>query len=161
MSGTVVFDFDYTLADTARFKAALAVNDDEEAVIGRMPEFVFPDAARVLGRLKKDGWRLALLTFGEPGWQRRKAARSGLMPLFEYAVFTAEPKSTRAEDMRRWPRPLVFVNDHGAEIDEMSRLLPEGRHIAVRGPKPGPSDPSVPVCASLEDVYKEILKTVQ
>ena len=50
MKGTVIFDFDYTLADTTAFKAALADAPDE--AVRRMPEFLFDGADSVLRRLK-------------------------------------------------------------------------------------------------------------
>lgn len=156
MKGTVVFDFDYTLADTARFKEALRTEDDADAVLSRMTEFVLPGAPDLLRRLKAAGWKLALLTFGEPGWQERKAACSGLLALFDYVLCTAEPKAERTADFSAWPGPLVFVNDDGEEIDAMLPLLPEARFVAVRGPKAAPTRPDVPVCLSLEDVYEKI-----
>jgi phosphoglycolate phosphatase-like HAD superfamily hydrolase len=156
MKGTIVLDFDYTLADTAKFKEALASSDDADGVISRMPEFVFSGAHSVLQRLKTSGWRLALLTFGDPPFQKRKAARSGLLPYFDHALFTAEPKETRWPEFDVWPKPLIFINDNGAEIDALRSALPEARFIAVRGPKPPPRDPSIPVCADLEEVYRSV-----
>jgi FMN phosphatase YigB (HAD superfamily) len=157
MKGTVVFDFDDTLADTVRFKDALAKAADEEAVILRMPEFILPGAASVLHRLKAGGWKLALLTLGEPSWQKRKTARSGLLAFFDFALYTSKPKETRLADFADWPKPLVFVNDNGKEIEAMRPALSDARFIAVRGPKPLPSDPDVPVCENLEEAYTIIL----
>lgn len=151
MKGTVVFDFDYTLADTTRFKEALAGSPD---AVTRMSEFLFDGASSVLLRLKADGWKLALLTLGEPVWQQRKAIHSGLLEHFDYVMCTAEPKATRIAEMLAWPAPLVFVNDNGEEIDVMRRVLPQSRMIAVRGPKPLPTAPGVPLCADLEEVYR-------
>ena len=156
MRGTVVFDFDYTLADTGRFKEAIA-RSGEEAAIRRMADFVYPGARAVLDRLKASGWTLALLTVGEPEWQRRKVARSGLLTYFDHAVYTAEPKAERLSDMRPWPRPLAFVNDHGGELDAIGRVLPDAMRIALRGPKPLPADPSVPLCENLEEVYNTLV----
>ena len=155
MKGTVVFDFDYTLADTARFKEALAESQDE--AMRRMPEFLFDGAEDVLLRLKAEGWKLALLTLGEPGWQERKARHSGLLGHFDYVVCTAEPKSERVQEYLAWPEPLVFVNDNGEEIDALRAALPGCRMIALRGPKALPASPDVAVCASLEEVYKNVV----
>lgn len=156
MKGTVVFDFDYTLVDTARFKEELGTAGGADAILSRMAEFVLPGAPDLLRRLKAGGWKLALLTFGEPGWQGRKAACSDLLSLFDYVLCTAEPKAARTADFSAWPRPLVFVNDDGEEIDAMLPLLPEARFIAVRGPKPPSTHPDVPFCLSLEEVYEKI-----
>jgi len=148
MKGTIVFDFDDTLADTARFKRTLDAS--------RMRDFVFKDAAAVLQRLKDEGWKLALLTVGDPGWQAWKVAGSGLLPYFDHVLYTAEPKTTRVEDILAWPSPLVFVNDNGEEIDALRPLLPRCRMIAVRGPKALPKSADVAVCGGLEEVYRSI-----
>lgn len=148
MRGTVVFDFDDTLADTKAFKKALDV--------ARMRAYVFPDAPSVLRRLKRDGWKIALLTVGDPGWQAWKVACSGLLPLFDHVLYTAEPKTSRLREILSWPAPLVFVNDDGREIDAFRRTLPKARMLAVRGPKPLPTDPSAIVCESLEEVYSRV-----
>lgn len=149
MKGTVVFDFDDTLADTVRFKGVLDAS--------RMREFVFKDAASVLRRLKAEGWKLALLTLGDPGWQAWKVGGSGLLPFFDHVLYTAEPKATRVGELLAWPAPLVFVNDNGEEIDALRGLLPDCRMIALRGPKALPTSADVAVCADLEEVYSRIV----
>ncbi len=156
MRGTIVFDFDYTLADTLSFKEALAVSSDPSAVAARMRDFIFPGAANVLDRLKADGWNLTLVTIGEPAWQESKVVGSGLVPYFSRVIYTSDPKESHVEEYKTWPQPLFFVNDHGEEVDALSQVLPESRMIVVAGPKPLPSDPNIPVCATLEEVYKRI-----
>jgi phosphoglycolate phosphatase-like HAD superfamily hydrolase len=155
MKGTVVFDFDYTLADTAAFKRALADAPDE--AVARMGEFLFEGAPSMLGRLKADGWKLALLTLGDPDWQARKLARSGILPLFDYVLCTAEPKAARIAEILAWPAPLVFVNDNGEEIDQLRDALPRCRMIAVPGPKAPPTRDGVVVCGNLEEVYSAVI----
>lgn len=154
MKGTVVFDFDYTLADTTRFKEALAASPE---AVTRMSEFLFEGAESVLLRLKEEGWKLALLTLGEPVWQQRKVIHSGLMGHFDYVVCTAEPKATRIAELLAWPAPLVFVNDNGEEIDVLRRALPQCRIVAMRGPKPLPRTQDVVVCGDLEEVYRNVV----
>ena len=146
MKGTIVFDFDDTLADTVRFKKTLDAS--------RMREFVFKDADAVLRRLKGEGWELALLTVGDQGWQAWKVGGSGLLPYFDHVLYTAEPKTSRVAAMLAWTPPLVFVNDNGAEIDALRGLLPSAKMVAVRGPKALPASADVPVCSDLEEVYR-------
>ena len=155
MKGTVVFDFDYTLADTAAFKAAMGDAPDE--AVRRMPEFLFDGAEALLRRLKAEGWTLALLTLGEPVWQRRKVDHSGLADHFDHVLCTAEPKAARIAEMLAWPAPLVFVNDNGEEIDMLKRVLPEARMIAVRGPKALPSVRGAILCGNLDEVYSAVV----
>lgn len=155
MKGTVVFDFDYTLADTTAFKRAL--EEAPDFAVARMGEFLFDGAASVLDRLKRDGWKLALLTLGDPDWQARKLDGSGLLPQFDYVLCTAEPKAARIDEILAWPAPLVFVNDNGEEIDQFRDALPHCRMIALRGPKAPPTREGVIRCESLEDVYDAVV----
>jgi phosphoglycolate phosphatase-like HAD superfamily hydrolase len=156
MKGTVIFDFDDTLADTVSFKVALARTTRPDEVVARMSDFIFPLANDILGILAQDGWKLALVTFGDPTWQRRKLMSSGLLHFFDYVLFTAEPKVTQTAEFLKWPAPLVFVNDHGGELDALKKILPEAKLIAVRGPKAASVDPNVPLCGSLQEVYKNL-----
>ncbi len=158
MKGTVVFDFDDTLVDTASFKRLLADVTRPEDAVERMAQFVFPSAARVLGRLKEDGWKLALLTFGDRAWQEGKVGRSGLLPFFDHVLYTSEPKETCIPEIVAWMGPLVFVNDHGGELDALKARLPSAVMIAVRGVKPEPSGQDTPICQDLDEVYSIIAR---
>lgn len=156
MKGTVVFDFDDTLADTVAFKAALAVAPNALDVVARMPDFVFPQSVALLGRLKTEGWTLALLTFGDPVWQADKVTKSGLLPFFDHVIYTPEAKVSRVAEYMAWPKPLVFVNDHGGELDALEALLPDAKMVAVRGPKPLPQSVGAVLCEDLEGVYNAL-----
>lgn len=156
MKGTVIFDFDDTLADTAAFKAALAAAPRPEEVVMRMADFVFSGSEALLRRLKAEGWTLALLTFGDPEWQAAKVTRSGLLPHFDHVIYTSEPKTSRAAECSAWPAPLVFVNDHGGELDALGSLLPDAKLVALRGHKQLPDSAAVPICEGLEEVYNAI-----
>lgn len=151
MKGTVVFDFDYTLADTTGFKVAMSESVDK--AVSRMPEFIFDGADSVLRRLRADGWKLALLTLGEPIWQERKVLSSGLLEYFDYLVYTPDSKTERVQEFSAWPSPLIFVNDNGEEIDAMLDVLPGCLMLAVPGPKATPKKPEVKFCGNLEEVY--------
>lgn len=155
---TVVFDLDDTLLDTVRLKRDLAFADADEIVL-RSAEYLFPDALPVLERLRTEGCRLFLLTYGPEAWQRSKVRHAGLESRFDGLLFTETPKRDIADELRALDPPLVFVNDNGAEIDDLLPKLPDARFIAVRGPKPPPAAPGIPVCESLEEVCRAITET--
>ena len=129
-----------------------------DATVARTSEFLYPGATALLERLRADGARLVLLTQGNVGWQKRKVAASGLASYFDELLFVAEEKEAAVEKLRMLDQPVTFVNDNGREIDRLQKLLPDMRMIAVKGPKPLPTDPAVPVCADFEDVYKAITR---
>lgn len=65
-----------------------------------------PGVADLLARLRSDGWRLGILTNGDPATQRRKLAALGVLPLVDACLCAEEHalggKPARAcfEDMR-------------------------------------------------------------
>jgi phosphoglycolate phosphatase-like HAD superfamily hydrolase len=203
---TVVFDLDYTLMDTARFKDALAsslaecgvspgsfwetyeltsktaekVCDYEperhllalaasltcpkeealrriDAVVARGADFLFAGAVPMLERLRSEEHGLVLFTHGNAAWQERKVNGAGLTPLFDRLMFAPENKERYVEGLRMLAPPLVFVNDHGGEIDALQAMMPDARFVAVRGPKPLPSDGTVVVCDDMASVYKAVI----
>lgn len=48
------------------------------------------DAGAVLSRLRRDGWRLGLLTNGEPSVQRKKVEALGLEALIDHLIYASE-----------------------------------------------------------------------
>jgi hypothetical protein len=72
-------------------------------------------------------------------------------------MFAPENKERYVEELRTLAPPLVFVNDHGGEIDILQTAMPEARFVAVRGPKRLPSDRTVIVCEDMASVYKAVV----
>ena len=48
------------------------------------------DAAAVLSTLRRDGWRLGLLTNGDPSVQRKKVEALGLAALIDHVIYASE-----------------------------------------------------------------------
>ena len=78
--------------------------------------------ARMLATLRREGWRLGVLTNGQPTIQARKVAALGLAPLVDavaYAVSSGrgvgkpdpEPFASIARELRVPPAQIVFVGD--------------------------------------------------
>jgi putative hydrolase of the HAD superfamily len=59
--------------------------------------------AGTLARLRSDGWRIGILTNGDPGTQRRKLAALGLPPLVDACIC--------AEDVARGGKPAAVCFD--------------------------------------------------
>lgn len=62
-----------------------------------------PAVQNVLQQLRRDGWRLGILTNGDPGVQRRKIDALGLMPFVDSITY-AEEHGTRGK-----PHPEAFL----------------------------------------------------
>lgn len=62
-----------------------------------------PGVAGTLARLRRDGWRLGILTNGEPGTQRRKLEALGVLPLVDIAIC--------AEEITRGGKPAAACFD--------------------------------------------------
>jgi len=206
---TIIFDLDYTLLDTARFKKDIAsvleqcgiteerfleayaenvekgelIRDfdalryvtalrgdltcteaEAAAKIGdlseNMNEYFFPNAEWLLEKLKAEGHSLKLLTHGNIEWQKKKIANTGIKDVFDEIIYAPENKDDMKDALEVAEAPVVMVNDHGREIDALGMIFPAFHMIAVKGPKPPPSDQTIPVCADLINVYQEIKKLV-
>jgi putative hydrolase of the HAD superfamily len=62
-----------------------------------------PAVHSLLQRLRRDGWRIGILTNGDPAVQRRKIEALGLLPLVDSITY-AEEHSTRGK-----PHPEAFL----------------------------------------------------
>ena len=68
------------------------------------PALVLQPAVRsLLQHLRRDGWRIGILTNGDPGVQRRKIEALGLLPLVDSITY-AEEHSSRGK-----PQPEAFL----------------------------------------------------
>lgn len=157
---TIVFDLDYTLLDTVRFKEDLAVAEQADHIVCRTGDYLFEGAVDMLEDLKRDGHDLHLLTLGDVTWQKKKVVSAGLEVYFSQVLYAPEDKMLMRDALESIDGLVVMVNDNGKEIDALQRALPEVKMVAVRGPKPLPADSSIPVCKNLKEVYQEIRNIV-
>ena len=126
------------------------------SVIENIQNFLFPDALKVLEQLKNNGHRLVLFTHGNIDWQKKKVKQLGLEIMFEKLLFTNEEKEKMVTELELLKKPVVMINDNGKEMDEFQKVFPDFIMVAVRGPKPVPSDKNIPICNDLTEVAKVI-----
>lgn len=160
----LVRDFD-PLMYVKELRDSLSCSEEEvvgriEKVAGNASSHLFPDAVEVLGALKSEGHRLMLMTHGNVAWQKKKVEQSGIRDVFDEVFYAPEKKEDLKDVLADIEMPAVMVNDNGKEIDLLGTAFPQYRMIAVRGPKPLPSDEGIPVCDNLKEVYSEIKKLV-
>lgn len=89
-----------------QYELPLALADDlVDLVRHHVPQLRLPRASvRLLGTLREEGWRTAILTNGTPSIQRRKVAALGIEPLVDAVVYAAEVGSGAGK-----PDPDVFA----------------------------------------------------
>ena len=120
------------------------------------------DTRRVLVQLRDDGWRLAVLTNGAPGVQRRKAAALGIDGLVEAVIYAEEHapggKPDRAAfqaalDCLRLPayRCICVGDDPLCDIEGAGRLGMRTIRVAAPSDRKPVRDADA-VVASLPDV---------
>ncbi len=94
------------------------------AVIERSREFLYPEARAFLQRLRRHGFRLVLVTRGDPTFQLRKVRYSFIRHLFYSVVSAPGHKAATLRSVLRKGRPTYFVTDHSGELADVHRVFP-------------------------------------
>ncbi len=92
----------------------------------RMGDFVYPDAHLFLHEMRTAGYSLILLSNGDPVWQRRKLAATGLEDHFDSVQVSRHPKEDVLRGMigsMEHPH-MLFVNDNPEENWAVAHSLP-------------------------------------
>lgn len=134
-----------------------AALDAMQGVAARSREFLYPDAAEALRRLKEAGHEIYILTRGDEDWQRMKVKHSGLAPYCVEAFCLAQAKQ---EFLREWciKHPgAVMVDDRPVEIKAVHDLKLPIRLVRMRRPDAKYADqdtpPTVEEIRNLEELF--------
>lgn len=133
-------DFDRTLFDTELFYTSLEL----KYVLGiqRFPKgvdfskFIYPDVIPLLNLLKKLGFTICLVTFGERAVQEYKFQASGLVPYFKDMFYVEQ--GSKAAAIKRYLdsavscEKIIFVDDMVRHLEAFSQLIPSGIPIRIR-----------------------------
>jgi len=120
----LLFDLDYTLLDTKRFKETHKEpeykNFDKE-----INNYLFPETEKTLSYLKNQGHKLILLTLGEPNFQKSKVDNSKIKKYFEKIVYEPKNKAenTLLKDLSMGDEDIIIINDKKEESNEMQKVL--------------------------------------
>lgn len=116
-------------------------------VMGRAPEFLYPDSVEFLEKNKEE--HRTLLTFGNPEWQQRKIEASGIADYLDEIITTDKGKENV---LNGWENEeVVFINDRGSEIDVMHEALPAALFIMVRRQGAPYRDEDCELCSFVTD----------
>src|SRR3989338_7130190 len=138
----VIFDLDYTLLDTARFKEKLAEIFSEqdffddydkyfkaEGVNFDYDKYLLPDAENVLKYFQDCGHELILITFGNKNWQAEKVKYLSIGRYFDRVIFEENDKS-QSEYLKALGQTndeVLIINDNIREAKEMLEILKKGK----------------------------------
>lgn len=99
-----------------------------DSFIDMMPDYIYPDAWRLLGAIPKD--QLILITYGGAALQNLKIDKAGIRDCFEHIVITSGiQKSEALQNLVTGGQiaPIrggVFVDDRAREIEQMRVAFP-------------------------------------
>lgn len=84
-----------------------------------LERYLFPDVMPFLRKAAADGAELAILSFGNPSWQRYKVRAAGIEPYFRHVFFT-DRHSSKIEVIKEnvgAGREIIFIDNHPNELD--------------------------------------------
>lgn len=113
-------------ADEAELRRAL------EGALERLPAFLYEDSIAFLESLKDSGAHVALLTFGNAGFQEEKVRRLGIEVYFDECIYTQTGKHTVEYSFPGNEESWVFINDNPKEIRSLMELFPKSTMLRVK-----------------------------
>jgi hypothetical protein len=97
----------------------------------RVDDFLYPDSIEFLKWLRGLGGT-ALLTWGNPQWQKKKVERSKIHKLFDNYVYSKGDKSAVELSFSDSETDWVFINDNPKEILEIKKRYPQATHLRIK-----------------------------
>ena len=95
--------------------------------------YLFPDAVSFLQSFDPLHTHLAILSFGNPDWQRFKVRASGIEPFFQNLFFTGAEYS-KADVVRSCAArygEIVAIDNHPGELDAIRDAVPSARTFLI------------------------------
>lgn len=131
-----------------------------EAVLANLSDYLYPDAAEFITKLRKAEFYVILLTLGNESWQQAKVEHSGLADCFDEMQFVSTDKASALERFADAQLPVFVINDNCDEVKAMKEIEPSYSYIVKRGPKGVPDDIGVPVLDTFEEIFAEIKRQI-
>jgi putative hydrolase of the HAD superfamily len=124
------------LCDVYRLDQAIVPALHREFKAHRPQLWLTHDAAAVLGNLRRSGWRLGLLTNGDPSVQKKKVEVLGLAALIDHVVYASEHapggKPAREPFIEVLRRLQVAPQDAVMVGDDPVNDVDGGRAVGIR-----------------------------
>lgn len=144
--------------DLPRVPAILALKN----VIRHSNKFIYKDTLAFLKALKKKGFKIILVTHGNPNFQRQKLEYSGLKKYFSKVILSPEIKAVTLKRIESKFGRAFFVSDHITELVQIKRNLPKLIPIMKTGSHysdiVSAKKMSIPTFKSLSQIGKYIIK---
>lgn len=88
--------------------------------------YLYKDVIPVLDRAKALGYKMMLLSFGDPVWQSKKVTGVGFDKIMDVIKYTKE-EGNKMEVLKKYVngcKKIIFIENNGRDIDEVHRSLP-------------------------------------
>ena len=86
------------------------------AALFKTPDrYVFPEAERLLKKLRGKKHRLILVTFGDRVWQKAKVRHLAIRQYFDRIIYTGREKSQALVFLKKAKDKVIVVNDNARE----------------------------------------------
>ena len=92
--------------------------------------YVFDDSKPFLSSAIKSGWKVSILTYGDPSFQLTKFVGSNLSGLCHNFTVTSEAKWHQLKTSNT--SPTIFLDDNPKNIDEVKAKFPEVSVVEVK-----------------------------
>lgn len=92
-------------------------------------KYLFPDTLPVLEKAKESGYKIMILSFGNPEWQDKKVEGSGLKRMADEVLYVKmNGNGAKAEKIKESAsnfEKIIFVDNSGKHLDEILKIMPE------------------------------------
>lgn len=126
--GRYSYSFDQHIHLLKRSSPELPVASARQAlrqVVRGCRRYLYPDTDQFLRTLRQHGFRLILVTHGNPVFQRQKLQATGIQHYFHTSICSNRVKIDVVRRLARTYDEVFFVSDHPLELEAVHHELPQ------------------------------------
>jgi phosphoglycolate phosphatase-like HAD superfamily hydrolase len=109
------------VADIPRVQALSRI----KKVVEQSYLYLYPTSVRFLQHLKKNGFRLILVTHGDKSFQMKKIKHSGIQKYFTKTIVSDRLKAITLKPLVKNYDEVFFISDHAGELKQVKTELPQ------------------------------------
>jgi FMN phosphatase YigB (HAD superfamily) len=127
-------------------------------VLKNIDDFLYPEAEKILKKIKDSGHELWLLTYGNIEWHKEKIKNLAITGLFDKIILTDSEKEKKLLYLKKEMEAevFVFINDNADELLRIGSIFGFKNLILVKGKYSNNAIHSMKPC-ELGDVAEKLL----